>query len=122
MLTKEQRSKINKRNRAKGYAVEREDFNYWRKRGIFAFRIPSRQQRGELSTFDVIVCKPTGTECHQCKARKDLLKQIENDNHVRICNYYKMIPVLCYKIPYKGLRWEVMKLSLLDKSKTIFSH
>ena len=108
MLTREQRAKINKANRAKGYRIERNDVLLHRKNKIFAFRIPTKQQRGDLATWDVVVCKPTGTEVHQCKSDKRLLTQLEKENHIRTVSYYGLIPVLCYNILYKGLRFEVL--------------
>ena len=108
VLTKEQRSKIAKQNRSKGYRVERNDVLFHRKNRIFAFRIPTKQQRGDLATWDVIVCKPKGTEIHQCKSRKGLMTKLEKENHIRTVRYYGLIPVHCWNVPYKGLRFEVL--------------
>lgn len=106
MLTREERSKINKSNRRRGYNVERDDVLFHRKNKIFAFRIQSRQQRGDLATWDVVVCKKEGVEVHQCKYHKKLLKPLERENHIRTVTYYGLIPVLCWR-DY-GLKWERM--------------
>ena len=108
MLTKEQRSKINKANRARGYRNERNDVLFHREKRIFAFRIPTKQQRGDLATWDVIVCKPTGTEVHQVKDRKELMTKLEKENHIRTVTYYGLTPVLCYRVPFKGLKFETL--------------
>jgi Holliday junction resolvase len=110
LLTKEERSKINKANRARGYRVERNDVIYHKERGIFAFRFPQKHQRKDFSTWDIIVCKSTGTEIHQCKDRKDLMGKLEKENHIRTVTYWGMIPVLCYRVPFRGLFWEVLTL------------
>ena len=109
VLTREQRSKINKANRARGLRDERLDVEYHRKRGIYAFKFPQYNQVGDFATWDVIVCKATGTEIHQVKDRKDLLGELEKGNHIRTVTYWGMIPVLCYRVPYKGLRFEGLR-------------
>lgn len=109
MLSKKERSKIAKQNRAKGYRVERNDVLYHRQRGVFAFRIPTKQQRGDLATWDVIVCFPDqADEVHQCKSRLGLMTKIEKENHIRTVRYYGLIPVHCYNEKYKGLKFEVL--------------
>jgi Holliday junction resolvase len=110
VLTKAQRSKIAKQNRAKGYRVERNDVLLHRQKGIFAFRIPTKQQRGDLATWDVIVCLRDGPdEVHQCKSRSGLMLKLERENHIRTVTYYGLIPVHCYNEKYKGLKFEVLK-------------
>ena len=109
-LTKAERSKINKANRARGYRVERLDVLYHKKLGMFAFRFPQKHQRNDFATWDVIVVKKTGTEIHQVKDRKDLMGKLEKENHVRTVTFWGMKPVLCYRVPYKGLKFEELTL------------
>ena len=110
VLSKAERSKINKANRARGYRVERLDVLYHKERGIFAFRFPQKHQRKDFATWDIIVCKATGTEIHQVKDRKDLMGKLEKENHIRTVTFWGMIPVLCWRVPFKGLRFEILEI------------
>ena len=103
VLTKKQRSKIAKQNRAKGYRVEYDNVWYHRNQNIFAFRIPSRQQKGELSTLDVVVCT-NPVQFHQCKYRHDLMKKEEVERHKSLCKKYDVLPILCWRD--RGLKFE----------------
>jgi hypothetical protein len=106
ILSHEERSRIAKQNRDKGYRVEYDDYRKWRDQNIFALKIPHRLQKGDWSTFDVVVCKPTGTEMHQCKYRYDLLSKLERENHIRMCAVFGLIPVLCWRD--RGLKYEIL--------------
>ena len=54
----------------KGYYLENQCKWYYRNQGIFAIRLHTRLQVGELRKVDVIVSSPTGVIFIQCKSGK----------------------------------------------------
>ena len=91
--------------RAKGYRVEYDDVWFHRNQGIFAFRLPSRQQVGELRPLDVIVCT-NPVQFHQCKYQKKYFHAEERERLKALCKKYNAVPILCHRD--NGLKFEAI--------------
>ena len=90
-LSKKERSKINKSNRAKGYRVEYDSIVALRKRGYWVRRMPSKQQRNEMSPVDYFYWDPN-TQIFgfgQAKYHKKLLTQVERDKLSELNKKYR---------------------------------
>ena len=94
-----------RRARAKGYRVERDDVLLHRNKFIFAFRIPSKQQVGELRCLDVVVCT-SPVQFHQCKYQKKYFHREEKERSKELANKYNAVPVLCHRD--RGLKFELV--------------
>jgi hypothetical protein len=89
-LTKKERSKINKANRAKGYRVEYDSVLWLRGLGCWTKRLRSRDQKGEMSPIDGYYWDPFRRVFgfFQAKYRYNLLKQEEKDRIIAVCEKY----------------------------------
>jgi hypothetical protein len=86
-----------------GYNLEYDCVQYFKKKRIFAFRVPTKMQVGELRSIDVIVVCAGAVQ--QCKRRKKYLHKPEKERiKVMISNYDNMKAFLCYRD--KGLKFE----------------
>jgi hypothetical protein len=90
-LSKKERSKINKANRAKGYRVEYDSVLWLRDLGCWVKRLRSRDQKGEMSPIDGYYWDPFRKVFgfFQSKYRYDLLKQEEKLRIIEVCKKYK---------------------------------
>jgi len=79
VLSRKERAKINKANRAKGYRVERESVLKLREKGCWVKRLWQKEQRGEMSPVDYIYWDPIRKVFGfgQAKYTKNLLTQLE---------------------------------------------
>jgi len=99
------RSKRGKSARRVGYSLERDCVNFLRDKGIFAIRIASRAQTGNLRPIDVVACpRDSKPEFIQCKRRKKYLGAEEIQRLKLVCTQFGAIPILCYR--EKGLVFE----------------
>ena len=96
-----------RRARAKGYRVERDCVLTFRNNFVFAFRLPSRQQVGELRCLDVIVCT-NPVQFIQCKYQKKYFHAEERERLKELAAKYNVVPVLCYRDFGKGLKFEAI--------------
>jgi Holliday junction resolvase len=82
-------------NKRRGYSTERDTVLKLVSNGIFAMRIPSRQQIGEKRGLDIIAAvRPMFI---QAKRHKKLLGGPEKERFFALCKKYNAIPCLSWK-------------------------
>ena len=92
------RSKRGKSARRVGYSLERDCVNFLREKGIFAIRIASRAQTGNLRPIDVVACpRDSKPEFIQAKRRLKYLKAEEILRLKMVCTQFGAVPVVCWR-------------------------
>jgi len=77
--------------------LEYETVKDYKRRGIFAMRIPTYNQKGEQRSIDVIALTSPKASAVQCKYRKEALHYEEKQRILEFCKKYDLNPVLCYR-------------------------
>jgi len=102
------RSKRGKSARRVGYSLERGCVNYLRDKGIFAIRLNSMAQKGNLRPIDVVACpRDSRPEFIQAKRRLKYLKKEEILRLKMVCTQFGAVPVVCWRD--NGLHFKVLE-------------
>ena len=115
VLSRKERSKINKANRAKGYRVEYDSVIYLREKlRCWARRLPSRAQKGEMSCIDGYYWDPFRRVFgfFQSKYRYDLLAPPERSMIITICDRYRCEGIYFWRD--NGIKMEIIYQPTLD--------
>ena len=108
VLSRKERSKINKANRAKGYRVEYDTVQLFKSLGWWAKRLPSREQKGKWSPVDGFFWNPDKRMFgyFQSKVRKALLTTSEIQNLCLLAQEYKCDIIFSWRD--WGIKWEYL--------------
>jgi len=90
--------------RRKGYRLEYDTVQHFKKQGIFATRNPAYNQRGDMRPVDVIVCKDPIFV--QCKYRKKYLHEEEKERIKVACKSFNATAMLVWRD--RGIRKEIL--------------
>ena len=103
----------------KGYDLERSCVWYFKNQGIFAIRLHTRQQIGELSKIDVIVFHPKrGLIFIQCKAgKRPYMPQKDKFMLLTVAQKYGADALFCYKEKHMKFQHLQSKTRFRPKTK-----
>ena len=109
VLTKAERSKINKRNRKMGYRAEYDSVILLRSLGYWVMRLRSRQQRGEMSPVDGYYWDPVKQVFgfFTTKVRKNLITKKEIDSLKLLGKKWRCEILFMWR--ERGIKYEVLQ-------------
>jgi len=110
VLTKAERSAINKKNRADGYRAEYDAVVYLRNHGCWAKRLKQKEQRKEMSCVDGYYWDPFRQVFGflQAKVRKELLHHPERELIIALCKKYRCEGMFFWRDYGHGMKFEFL--------------
>jgi hypothetical protein len=109
VLTKAERSKINKNNRKTGYRAEYDSVVLLRNCGCWAKRLKSREQKGEMSPVDGYYWNPTSRKFgfFTTKVRKNLITESEIESLIFLSKKYRCEILFFWRD--KGMKFDIIQ-------------